>query len=122
MSRQSPYHAAREVAITVEKHFTQHLALARLNKAKNLAPAPNVKVIEAIINTAFWTSLSHEEGIYPKISLALLPLEQAKDAVRFSEPIAFSPDGLTKLAPGVESPGTHLGIYGAYATRYPVCV
>ncbi|MDO1446570.1 hypothetical protein Q0590_09935 [Rhodocytophaga aerolata] len=111
MSRQSPYHAAREVAITVEKHFAHYLAMARLNKEKDLAPAPHAREIEAIINTAFWTSLGHEEGIYPKISMAFLPMEGAKDAVRFSEAILFSPGNLTKLAPGVERPGTHLGIW-----------
>ena len=66
------YPAAKAVAPRVEAHFARHLAEARQQGQQPLASLPDVGVIEAIIDAAFWASLRREEGYVPKISLAFL--------------------------------------------------
>src|SRR5687768_3173005 len=75
MSSQSTYQAARVVAPEVETHFARHLAAANKRGEKGLAPGPDARTIEAIIDAVFWASLRREEGHSPKISLAFLSLE-----------------------------------------------
>lgn len=77
----------------------------------NLAPAAGADVIEAVIEAAFWASLRREEGRAPKISLAFLPPEQAEDPLLFDRRIPLMPGALTRLAPAVERPGIHLGVW-----------
>ena len=71
------YPAARAVAETARAHFARQLAAARSQGARELAAEPEADDIEAIIDAAFWASLRREEGYSPKISLALLPREEA---------------------------------------------
>lgn len=111
MIPESTYKAARAVASTVEAHFAHHLASARLSGETDLAPAPGAAIIEAIIDVAFWASLRREEGRSPKISLAFLPPSLAGQPLLFEQRLPFTPNSLTKLAPGVERPGIHLGIW-----------
>jgi hypothetical protein len=105
------YIAARMVAATIEAHFAKHLASARLQGASHLAHEPQAPIIEAVIDVAFWASLRKEEGHAPKISLALLPPSQASQPLIFGNRIRLTPHNLTKLAPAVESPGIHLGVW-----------
>jgi len=105
------YRAARAVAATVEAHFAHHLAAARRRGEEELAPEPNAKTIEAIIDATFWASLRREEGNAPKISLAFLPPEQAGQPLIFERRLALTPGILIKLAPAVERPGVHLGVW-----------
>jgi hypothetical protein len=111
MSRQPTYLAARTIAPTVEEHFTRHLAEARRRGEDELAPAPDAGVIEAVIDATFWASFRPEEGRFPKISLAFLSPDQTRDAVVFENRLPLSSAILTKLAPAVERPGIHLGIW-----------
>lgn len=110
MTRAS-YHAARAVAETVQTHFARHNAAARQQGQQELAPQPDARVIEAIIDTAFWASLRREEGYSPKISLAFLPPEQAGQPLRFEQFLPLTPAALSRLAPAVERPGIHLGVW-----------
>ena len=105
------YTAARVVAIAVEKHFARNLATARQQARQELAPHPDPQAIEAIIDAAFWASLRREEGFSPKISLAFLPPEQAGQPLRFERQFPLTPAALSRLAPAVERPGIHLGIW-----------
>jgi hypothetical protein len=105
------YQAARAVAATVESHFAHHLAVAHQHGEQGLALAPNAQAIEAIIDAAFWASLRREEGRSPKISLAFLPTEQAGQPLIFERGLQLTPSVLTKLAPAVERPGIHLGVW-----------
>jgi hypothetical protein len=107
------YPAARAVATTVESYFASHLAAARQRRKQELAPAPDAAAVEAIIDAAFWASLRREEGYSPKISLAFLPPEQAGQPLRFEHPFPLSPSALSRLAPAVERPGIHLGVWRA---------
>jgi hypothetical protein len=105
------YPAARAAASKAQDHFTRHLSAARERGIPDLAPTPSREAIEAITDAAFWASLRREEGYAPKISLAFLPPEQAGLAMMFEQPLALSPDILTRLAPAVERPGIHLGVW-----------
>jgi hypothetical protein len=93
---------------------------------------PDPATIERIINAAFWASLRREEGREPTISLAYLPPEAAGTALLVERPLPLDPANLTKLAPAVERPGIHLGVWkngsggelavwGATRTIPPLC-
>ena len=111
-TRKGPaYPAARKVAETVVGHFTRRAEAARAAGKDGLAPTPDAEAVEAIINAAFWASLRREEGHAPKISLAYLPPEQAGPPLVFARTLPLSPGALAKLAPAVERPGIHLGVW-----------
>lgn len=105
------YPAARTVAEVVRAHFSSHLAAARLQGRIDLGPEPAPADIEAIIDAAFWASLRREEGVTPTISLALLPPSAAGQALTFATRLPLRPAALAKLAPAVERPGIHLGVW-----------
>lgn len=116
-SRRAPgpepgYPAARAVAPRVLAHFARHRAAA-LTAAPHAPhpPLPDETAIEAIVDAAFWASLRREEGYVPKISLALLPPEDAPHPLRFERPLPLSPNALVRVAPAVERPGIHLGVW-----------
>jgi len=111
ISREPTYQAARAVAATVEAHFARHLAAARQRGEQELASEPDAQTIEAIIDATFWASLRREEGQSPKISLAFLPPTQAEQPLMFEQRLPLEPRILTKLAPAVERPGIHLGVW-----------
>jgi Probable sensor domain DACNV len=111
MHREPTYRAARTVAPTVEAHFARHFAESTSRGELHLAPAPDAQSIEAIIDATFWASFRPEEGRFPKISLAFLPPEQAGQPLIFENRLAVTSDTLTKLAPAVERPGVHLGVW-----------
>lgn len=105
------YPASRAVAASVQEYFARHLADAHQQGQRDLVPAPDALTIEAIINAAFWASLRREEGYFPKISFALLPPEQAGEPLRFERRLPFTTVALARLAPAVERPGIHLGVW-----------
>ncbi|MGI4729368.1 MAG: putative sensor domain DACNV-containing protein [Janthinobacterium lividum] len=105
------YQAARSVSPAVAHHFKQHFEAARLNYVSQLAPEPDAGVIESMVDVAFWASLGREEGHSPRISLAFLPPEMAGTPMVFKHHLPFQTSTLTKLAPAVERPGIHLGVW-----------
>lgn len=111
MIYRTTYQAARIIAPKVEAIFAQHLATASESGEEDLAPLPTANVVEAIIDATFWASLRKEEGHSPKISLAFLPPEQAGNPLLFKQRLPLNPGTLTKIAPGVERAGIHLGIW-----------
>jgi hypothetical protein len=123
MTREPTYEAARAAATIVEAHFARHLAEARRRGERELAHRPDARTIETIIDATFWASFRPEEGRFPKISLAFLPPEQAGQPLLFESRLPLTPAFLTKLAPAVERPGIHLGVWrdayeGAEAEPY----
>ena len=100
------YPPAHAVAETVAEHFRRHVRLAGIEAA-----IPDAATIEKIIDAAFWASLRKEEGRAPTISLAYLPREAAGTALYVERPLPLDPTTLTKLAPAVERPGIHLGVW-----------
>src|SRR3954470_10783200 len=111
MLSEPSYLAARMVATKIEAHFLKHLDVARQLDEVDLAFAPSVSVIESIIDIGFWASLRREEGHPPKISIAFLPPDQAGKPLIFENKLRLTPKNLTKLAPAVEHPGIHLGVW-----------
>jgi len=111
MTREATYHAAHAVAATVEEHFARHLAEAHQRGERELAHPPTARAIEMIIDATFWASFRPEEGRFPKISLAFLPPEQAGQPLMFEHRLPLTTANLTKLAPAVERPGIHLGVW-----------
>jgi len=106
------YPPARAVADTVAEHYHRHIAQASARGASTtMAEPPDAGTIERIINAAFWASLRREEGRAPTISLAYLPREAAGAALLVERPLPLDPATLTKLAPAVERPGIHLGVW-----------
>lgn len=108
---QPGYPAARIVAPTVAEQLAAHLNAARQRGSRDFAPQPDTVVIEALIDTAFWASLQREEGHAPRISLAFVPPEVSGHAMVFARPLPLWPRSLAKLAPAVERPGIHLGVW-----------
>jgi len=95
------YPAARTFAPRLEDHFRRHAG----------DPHADAQAIESLVDAAFWASLQREEGYAPEISLALLPPERAVRPLLFASPLPLSPRALARLAPAVERPGIHLGVW-----------
>ena len=104
------YPAARIVSDVVQGHFARHIASARVHGGLDVDSPPPL-AIAAIIDAAFWASLRREEGQAPRISLAFLPPDRAKHALLFAGPLPLLPAVLSKVAPAVERPGIHLGVW-----------
>lgn len=105
------YPAARAIARRVREHFARHFAMARAHGRKDLAPQPDAKAVETITDAAFWASLRREEGVSPTISLAYLPPTATTEPLLFERPLPMSATALARLAPAVERPGIHLGVW-----------
>ncbi|HEX8685114.1 MAG TPA: hypothetical protein VF654_01395 [Pyrinomonadaceae bacterium] len=113
MPKAPAYPAARKVAETVAGHFARRIEDARSRGKTELATAPDAAVVEAVVDAAFWASLRREEGYSPKISLAFLPPEQAEPPLTFARTLPLEAAALARLAPAVERPGIHLGVWRA---------
>jgi hypothetical protein len=105
------YPAAHLIAATIEEYFARRRAAAIKHHPQSLAPLPDAESIEAMIDAAFWASLRREEGYSAKISLAFLPAEQAGQPLMFEQPLPMTPAVLSRVAPAVERPGIHLGVW-----------
>jgi hypothetical protein len=99
------YPAAHAVARRLEEHFRR----SDPHAAESLAA--DADAIESLVGAAFWASLQREEGYPPEISLALLPPGRASRPLLFASPLPLGPRALARLAPAVERPGIHLGVW-----------
>ena len=93
------YPPAQEVARRLEAYF----------EFERRAVDPGA--VEEVIVAGFWASLRREEGRGPKISMTLLPPDRAGRPLLFDVPIALDPVALARIAPAVERPGIHLGVW-----------
>lgn len=105
------YQAASKVAGIIETHFMKHLTAAQDNDEEDLAVAPEAGIIERIIDVAFWASIRKEEGNATKISLAFLKPSQAGKPLLFERRLPLNSKVLSKLGPGVERAGVHIGVW-----------
>jgi hypothetical protein len=105
------YPAARVVAARAFAHFGDHRRAAVAQGRTGLAPEPDADAIEGIINVAFWASLRREEGRTPKISLAFVPPDQTGEPLTFESWLPLTAASLARLAPAVERPGIHMGVW-----------
>ncbi|HEX9187628.1 MAG TPA: hypothetical protein VGB87_11175 [Vicinamibacteria bacterium] len=97
------YPPARAFAGRLAAHFAAHAPVA--------LPRPDAGAIEALVDAGFWASLQREEGYAPEISLAFLPPERAVRPLMLAPPLPLGPRALAQLAPAVERPGIHLGVW-----------
>src|ERR1035441_6315610 len=107
----SAYPAARAAAGRIQSHFAGHLATPSLQQRGETAPLPDIAVIEAIIEAAFWASLRREEGYMPRISLAFVAPEMVEWPLKFERRLPLAAQPLPPLSPAVERPGIHLGVW-----------
>jgi hypothetical protein len=105
------YPAARAVANPVRLHFSRLLAEERQRGTEDLASEPDNPAIEALVDAAFWASLLRQEHYPPKFSLAFLSPEQARLPLTFERRLPLTPENIARLAPAVERPGIHLGVW-----------
>jgi len=128
---QPAYPVARAVAARVRLHFSlRRRAAENEHSTQGFASEPDDAAIEAVIDSAFWASLRHQERYPPKISLAFLSPNEALLPITFEHRLPLSPEALIRLAPAVERPGVHLGVWredgqfhvwGATRTLPPLC-
>jgi hypothetical protein len=64
-----------------------------------------------MIEAAFWASLRREEGYMPRISLAYVAPEVVRWPLMLERRLPLAAQPLTRLAPAVERPGIHLGVW-----------
>jgi hypothetical protein len=105
------YPAARILAPILESHFGRQLAAAGDAQRNRRVEPPDARVIEKIIEVAFWASLRREEGRNPKISLAFLDPGTATEPLLFEKRLPLDARALTRIAPAVERAGIHLGVW-----------
>ena len=103
------YPAARLVAPKVRAHF-ERIAAATPDAARRSA-MPDEAIVEAMVDAAFWTSLRREESYVPRVSLALVPPYDTVDPLIFERPLPLAPTVLARVAPAVERPSLHLGVW-----------
>lgn len=109
--KREAYAAARTISPKLHAYFARHRAEAVRQGQKCLAPLPDAETIEALIDAAFWASLRREEGYAPTISLAFVSPDQVPSPLLFERPLPVEPAALTRVAPAVERPGVHLGVW-----------
>ncbi|MET3113366.1 hypothetical protein AAKU52_001089 [Pedobacter sp. CG_S7] len=107
----STYQAAKIAAPKLEAIFAEHLRMAKESGEADLATLPPAALIEHILDATFWASLRKEEGHNTKISLAFVSPEQAGSPLLLKYRLPLNPTTLTKIAPGVERAGVHIGIW-----------
>ena len=104
------YAAARSSAAGLVDYFARHAATGSSSAAAG-AGLPDAATVEALIDAGFWASLQREEGYVPEISLAFLPPERAVRPLMLAASLPLGPRALARLAPAVERPGIHLGVW-----------
>src|SRR5690606_28855468 len=97
MISEPTYLAAKMVSHKVASHFEKQVS----NHPEMDLYIPEIPVIEALIDTAFWASLRREEGYEPKISMAFVPPVMVGRSLVFNQKLRLTPYNLVKLSPAV---------------------
>lgn len=108
------YPIARAVAGRVYEHFAANPA----RDQPDTAPIPDESAMETIIDTAFWASLRQHERYPLKVTIAWLAPEHSRLPMIFGQPLPLDVETVTRLAPAVERPGVHLGVWRDAEGRY----
>jgi hypothetical protein len=107
---QSSYAAASAAAEVAASFYARHGADPD-HGGPDARCIPDTAAITAIVDAAFWASLRQEEGRFPRISLAYLSPDRAGQPATFARSFPLATEPLTRLAPAVERPGIHLGVW-----------
>jgi hypothetical protein len=97
------YPPARTAAAIVADFFAR--------RAQPAGHGPDPATVTAVVDAAFWASLRREEGRPPRVSLAIVAPEDAGQPMMFERSLPLTADPLVRLAPAVERPGIHLGVW-----------
>lgn len=92
-------------------HLERQNESAKARRMETIPPVPDVGDLEHIIDTAFWSSLRHEEGYLPRISLAFASPNLCDQPLLFDQALELTPASLAHLSPAVERPGIHLCVW-----------
>lgn len=101
------YPMAHAAAVRIHQRFEA----LRTTKGLDSGLCVDLPTLEAAIDVAFWASLRREEGYSPRVSLAFLPPDAAPYPLRLAPSLALTPPSLTRLAPAVDRPGLHVGVW-----------
>ena len=104
------YPAAQLHARKLRDHFARQVADPKDSRTRRIG-LPDPRTIAALVDAGFWASLQREEGYVPEVSLAFLPPGRAEHPMRLAAPLALRARSLARLAPAVERPGIHLGVW-----------
>ena len=99
------------VATLIVDHLSREYSHAVEDGVANVASLPRADQVERILQAGFWASLRREEGHSPRISMAFLSPTETSSPLLFEKRLPLTPEGLTRLAPAVEQPGIHLGVW-----------
>jgi hypothetical protein len=105
------YAAARSAAPAIHAHLIHHRNQGLQRGEALLASLPPDTTIGRMIDAAFWASLRREERYEPRISLAFLQPSETAYPLLFERPLPLEAASLTRVAPAVERPGIHLGVW-----------
>jgi hypothetical protein len=105
------YPVARQAAARTCFHFERHVSSSAAPQGGNASEVPDAAAVEAMIEAAFWPGLRLEEGYIARISLAFVAPEAVRQPLRFERQLPLAAQPLTRLAPAVERPGIHLGVW-----------
>lgn len=104
---ESSYPMARAAALRIFERFEA----LRATSAAGAGPFADRSTLEAAMDVAFWASLRREEGYSPRVSLAFLPPDATLSPLRLAPSLPLTPQSLTRLAPAMDRPGIHVGVW-----------
>src|SRR5947207_10108872 len=111
MGSEPAYSLAPAAATVVSAFFARHAPSEGEHGADARAIIPDSTFVVTMVDAAFWASLRREEGRSPRLSIAFVPRHRAGQPLTFEKPLPLNPDALARLAPAVERPGVHLGVW-----------
>jgi hypothetical protein len=100
--------------MSIHPHFERHFVGIPNPRTRDCELLPDIETIEAMIDAAFWASLRREEIYTPRFSLAFVGPEHVDRPLAFERSVPFASQPLTRLAPAVERPGIHLGVWRSH--------
>lgn len=104
------YPRGRLAAQKAHEYFSRYRDQLPDTSRERIASVPSADVIEAVIDAAFWASLRRQEGYVPRLSLAILDPEQARQPLWFANGFPPTPDNLAKVSPAGVRPGLHVAV------------
>ncbi|MBN9657932.1 MAG: hypothetical protein J0H49_07125 [Acidobacteria bacterium] len=106
----SAYPMARAAALQIHQRLLRLFETSELPESRRGLCVDPV-TLEAAIDVAFWASLRREEGYAPHVSLAFLQPGSTLSPLRLDPPLILTPHSLTRVAPAVDHPGVHVGVW-----------
>lgn len=81
------------------------------NLFQDIGAIPSPAQLAAIIDGAFWTSFSRDEGNAVTVSIIFKMAEKSYDTFLFDRPISFDVKNLVKLGAALENPPADIGVW-----------